>query len=47
MSALAAMERSERQWRDLFEEAGLRIKEVWRYERETGDSIMVIMPMER
>jgi hypothetical protein len=44
MSALASMERSERQWEELFEKAGLRVLGVWRYVEETGDSAMMVAP---
>lgn len=47
MSALAAMERSERQWHTLFDSAGLKIKEVYTYELVTGDSIIVVVPKNR
>jgi hypothetical protein len=41
MPALASMERSERQWEELFEKAGLR---VLGYVEEAGDSAMMVAP---
>jgi hypothetical protein len=40
-SALAAKERSEEEWYELLESAGLKTVKVWKYAAETGDSIMV------
>lgn len=42
MAGLAAMERSEREWHELLEEAGLVIRGVWRYGGELGDAVMVV-----
>jgi hypothetical protein len=44
MSCLASMERSERQWGELLEKAGLRVLGVWRYDGETGDSVIMGAP---
>lgn len=47
MATLAAMERSERQWVELFQEVGLRIERRFTYEEETGHSVMVVVPNDR
>ncbi len=44
MSSLASMERSEKQWRSLLEEAGLKIQTITPYTEETRDSIIVAVP---
>lgn len=44
MSALAAKERSEKEWYALLESAGLKIIKIWKYAAETGDSIIVAKP---
>jgi hypothetical protein len=44
MSALAANERSEKEWYALLESAGLKIIKIWRYAAEKGDSIIVAKP---
>jgi demethylsterigmatocystin 6-O-methyltransferase len=41
MSCLESMERGEREWGDLLEKAGLRVLGVWRYGRETVDSVIM------
>ena len=45
MSALAGMERTEAQWRDLFLAADLRLRNVIEYDSETGDSIIIAAPI--
>jgi len=42
MAGLAAMERSESQWRELARKAGLTFEGVFTYDREMGDSITVL-----
>ena len=42
MAGLAAVERNDREWRELLAEAGLAIRRVWRYGGELGDSVMVV-----
>lgn len=42
MAGLAAMERSESQWKDLVRKAGLRNEDVFTYDVEMGDSIIVL-----
>lgn len=42
MSCLASMERSERQWGELFEKAGLRVLGVCRYGGKTGDGVIMV-----
>ncbi|KAL9105649.1 MAG: hypothetical protein Q9187_008674, partial [Circinaria calcarea] len=44
MSALAAMERSEKQWYSLMEAAGLKIVKIWTYTEELRDSIIMAIP---
>ena len=44
LSALAAKERSEKEWYALLESVGLRIIRIWKYAVETGDSIIVAKP---
>lgn len=44
MSSLGAMERSEKQWRDLLDAAGFRIKEIFTYTEELRDSVIVAVP---
>lgn len=43
MSTLGAMERSEKQWEELIERAGLRIREVFTYTEELRDSVLVLV----
>ena len=44
MSSLAAMERSENQWRALLDSAGMLIEEVYTYTEELRDSVIVVVP---
>ncbi|KAL9045235.1 MAG: hypothetical protein Q9214_001696 [Letrouitia sp. 1 TL-2023] len=44
MSALAAMERSEKQWQSLLDAAGLKIQDIYVYTEEFRDSIIVAVP---
>jgi len=46
MSALAAKERSEKEWYLLLQSAGLKIVKIWKYAVETGDSIIVARPVD-
>lgn len=41
ITCLAAMERSEAQWRDLLDAAGFYIKKVWKYTEECEDCVLV------
>lgn len=41
MASLAGMERSEKQWADLLDVAGLRIRNTYTYNPDLGDSVMV------
>ncbi|KAK5125543.1 hypothetical protein LTR85_000654 [Meristemomyces frigidus] len=41
MAALAAMERSEAQWKELLAKAGLKIQQVCTYDKEMGDSVII------
>ncbi|KAJ6010789.1 hypothetical protein N7451_002201 [Penicillium sp. IBT 35674x] len=45
MAGLAAIERTEGQWADLFRSAGLRVVETFCYDPQTGQSLMVIVPL--
>ena len=43
MLCCAALERTEKMWRELFEQAGLKLKQAWR--RPDGDGLMeVVLP---
>lgn len=44
MSALAAMERSEKQWQNLLDAAGLKIRNIYVYTEDFRDSIIVAVP---
>ncbi|MCJ1402815.1 hypothetical protein MMC11_006036 [Xylographa trunciseda] len=44
MASLAGMERSEKQWASLLDQAGLRVKKTCTYNSDLGDSIMVAVP---
>ena len=44
MAALAAIERTEKQWRLLLDRAGLTIKQICTYTPERRDSIIVAVP---
>lgn len=45
MASLASMERTERQWDSLLARAGLRVLEKKTYNVETGQSVLVVVPM--
>lgn len=47
MASLAAMERTETQWRHLLTMAGLVITEIFSYEPRFGDSIIEAVPSQR
>ena len=44
MSCLGAMERLEKQWQDLLDAAGFKIREISTYTDELRDSVMVATP---
>ena len=44
MSGLAAMERSERQWYQLLDSAGLKVTNIYKYTEDLGDSVIVAVP---
>jgi hypothetical protein len=44
LAALAAMERSENQWYELLEKAGLDVIKIWKYTEECDDCIIVAKP---
>lgn len=46
MSALAAKERSEKEWYALLDSVRLKIVGIWEYAPETGDSIIIAKPIE-
>jgi demethylsterigmatocystin 6-O-methyltransferase len=43
MVSLAGAERTEKQWRTLVDTAGLRIKEIFTYNKDAGDSVISIV----
>lgn len=45
MTMLAAMERTEEHFRQLLSRAGLALKDVWTYDDEYGDSLLIAVPM--
>lgn len=45
MTMLAAMERTEDQFRQLLLRAGLKLRDVWTYDDEYGDSLLVAVPV--
>lgn len=45
MASLASMERTERQWDSLLERAGLRVLGKKTYNLETGQSVLVVVPV--
>lgn len=45
MTMLAAMERTEEQFRQLLLSAGLGLRDVWTYDEEYGDSLLVAIPL--
>lgn len=44
MMSYAAQERSEKQWKDLMERVGLRLQELWYYEKNGDDGVMLVSP---
>ena len=44
MTMLAAMERTKEQFRQLLLSAGLELRDVWTYDEEYGDSLLVAVP---
>lgn len=44
MITLAGAERTDKQWRALIDAAGLKIKEIFTYNKDVGDSILVLVP---
>lgn len=44
MASLAAIERTEGQWADLFRSIGLSVVETFCYDSQTGQSLMVVVP---
>ncbi|MCJ1354648.1 MAG: hypothetical protein MMC33_004637 [Icmadophila ericetorum] len=42
MAGLAAVERSESQWRELIARAGLKIRSIWKYTLDLEDSVLVL-----
>ena len=45
MASLAGVERTEKQWRQLLNTAGLQIKQICTYTLGLGDSIIVAVPV--
>ena len=44
LTCLSAMERSEHQWRTLLDDAGFKIKGIWKYTEECDDCVVVVVP---
>ncbi|KAI0160659.1 S-adenosyl-L-methionine-dependent methyltransferase [Xylariaceae sp. FL1272] len=44
ITCLAARERSELDWRNLFDQAGLKLRTIWQYTDELRDCVMVAVP---
>ena len=44
MITLAGAERTDKQWRALIDAAGLKIKEIFTYNKDVGDSVLVLVP---
>ena len=44
LSATAAIERTEKQWRSLMEKAGLKVRQIYTYTPVLRDSIIVAVP---
>ncbi|KAI0594614.1 S-adenosyl-L-methionine-dependent methyltransferase [Biscogniauxia sp. FL1348] len=44
MTCLAATERSEVEWRALLDEAGLKIRNIWKYTEQLDDCVIVAIP---
>ena len=47
MATLAALESTERQWRDMLSRAGLDIIQILAYRPDFGDSIIEVVPSQR
>lgn len=45
MTMLAAMERTKEHFSQLFQEAGLQLRDVWTYDSDYGDSFIVAVPI--
>lgn len=45
MTMLAAMERTKDHFSQLFQEAGLQLRDVWTYDSDYGDSFIVAVPI--
>lgn len=45
MTMLAAMERTKTHFTQLLAEAGLKLRDVWTYDEDYGDSFIVATPM--
>ena len=44
MASLASMERTERQWYELLDLAGLRVRGIYTYNEQLRDSIIEVVP---
>lgn len=44
ITCLAARERSELDWRNLFDQAGLKLRDIWQYTEQLRDCVMVAVP---
>lgn len=44
MITLAGAERTDKQWRALIDTAGLKIKDIFTYNKDVGDSVLVLVP---
>ncbi|KAL9005775.1 MAG: hypothetical protein Q9188_001441 [Gyalolechia gomerana] len=44
MMSYTAQERSEKQWKDLMERVGLKVQELWYYEKNGDDGVMLVLP---
>ena len=45
LAALGAMERSEKQWRELLGAAGLKIRDIWIYDKGMNSGLIVAVPV--
>ena len=41
MAICAALERTEDQWRTVFDKAGLKVRDLWTYDKELGASLII------
>lgn len=46
MTMLAAMERTKEHFAQLLRECGLKLRDVWTYDSDYGDSFIVAVPLE-